>query len=281
MSDLSHGVATYSQLRATGLRRSQIDQLVSAGRLNRVRRGWYALPAADPEVVRAVRAGGSLSCVSALRRYGVWVPASDRLHVRMSEHHRSSIATADFRVCGAGRDTPTEAVDPLQIALLTAIPCLDDEGIVVVLDSLRNLRLFSLHELEVLLAAHSGRVRRLLAMTVANSESGTETMVRFRLRRKRIKVRCQVLVPGVGRVDLLVGDRLVLEVDSREHHTGQSGYTRDRERDRKLVRLGYVVVRLTYAQVVYGWDEVWPDLLAVIRANGHNWPRRIRGQVVA
>jgi len=276
MSAFDAGVATYSQLLREGLARQQIDQLVGAGRLLRVRRGWYALPSADPDVLRAVRAGGALTCVSALRHYGVWVPSTRDLHIRMSEPHRTAAVPDGVKRCRNGRAAPAIAVDPLAVALIPAMACLDDEGVVVVLDSVRNLRLLTFPDLTGLLHGQPERVHRLLALTVADSQSGTESMVRFRLWRQRVKVRPQVVIGGVGRVDLLVGNRLVLEIDSHEHHTGLANYTRDRERDRALVRLGYVVVRLTYQQVVHGWGEVWPDLLALIRTDRHHWTRRIR-----
>lgn len=276
MTAPTFGVATFAQLLATGLTRQQIDRLVSVGRLHRVRRGWYALPSADPDVLRAVRVGGALTCLSALGQHGVWIPPGLDLHVRTSEHHRIAALPPGIRRCRSGRAAPALAVDPLPVALVPAMGCLDDEGVVVVLDSIRNLRLLSLQELVRLPNGQPERIRRLVSLTVPNSQSGTESMVRYRLWQHRVRAQPQVVIPGVGRVDLLVGDRLVLEMDSHEHHTGPTNYTRDRERDRALVRLGYLVVRLTYHQVVYGWADVWPDLQSLIRTDRHRWIRRIR-----
>ncbi|MGC3953664.1 MAG: DUF559 domain-containing protein [Propionicimonas sp.] len=166
-------------------------------------------------------------------------------------------------------------MDPLETALLAATRCLDDEGIVVVLDSILNQRLLTRSQLTVILANCPRRVRRLLAETDAKAESGTESMVRFRLRRLGIKVRSQIVMAGVGRVDLLVGTRLVIEVDSREHHTGAAAYSNDRRRDLFLVtRGGMLVIRLTYNQIVYEWDAVVVELLRIIRRREHLKPRR-------
>ncbi|WP_299573327.1 DUF559 domain-containing protein [uncultured Williamsia sp.] len=76
-------------------------------------------------------------------------------------------------------------------------------------------------------------------------------------------------VPGVGRVDLLVGERLVIEVDSHAHHTGVERYEADRARDRRLVQLGYVVLRLSYHQVVHDWPETEKVVLDLIRRREH------------
>lgn len=82
-------------------------------------------------------------------------------------------------------------------------------------------------------------------------------------------VRAQVEIPGVGRVDLLIGRRLVIECDSRAHHTGEAAYESDRTRDRKLVRMGYLVIRLTYQQKLNDWPNVEADILALIRRDEH------------
>ena len=271
-----HGIARYSDLLKTGLRRDDIRRLERLGRIGRVRRGWYAAPGSPPEVIRAVRIGGVLSCVSALRYYGVWVPPTNQLHIRRSEHLQAKLPLpANTHLCPVPiRVAPSVAVDPLETALLAATRCLDDEGMVVVLDSILNQRLLTRSQLAVILADCPRRVRRLLAETDAQAQSGTESMVRFRLRRLGIKVRSQVHIEDVGRVDLLVGKRLVIEVDSREHHTSAAAYANDRRRDFRLVtRKGMVVIRLTYDQVMYEWDAVIKELLRLIRSREHLKPR--------
>ena len=72
-----------------------------------------------------------------------------------------------------------------------------------------------------------------------------------------VHVEVQHHVPEVGWVDLLIGGRLVLELDSRDHHTGESNYESDRTRDRKLVAQGYLPMRVTYGQVFRTWDSTY------------------------
>lgn len=228
------------------------------------------MPGADPGVARAVALGGTLSCLSALRYYGIWVPHDPDLHLRMSEHHRHRPRPAGVRLCFTrGRNAPKVPVDSLGDALLAAVSCLDDEGIVIVLDSVLNQRLLKLPDLVELFADSPARVRRLLAATDARSESGTESAIRFRLRRKGIRVSTQQYLDEVGRVDMRVGARLILEADSVEHHTGAANYERDRRRDRKAVRQNKVVMRLTYRQVFFAWDDVEPDILDFVRRDRH------------
>lgn len=92
-------------------------------------------------------------------------------------------------------------------------------------------------------------------------------MIRLRLRAAGIHLRTQVVIPGVGRVDFLVGNRLVIEADSREHHLPK--YQVDRTRDRVATGLGYLVIRLTYEDVVHRWDVVFADIQSVIRRRWH------------
>jgi very-short-patch-repair endonuclease len=66
-------------------------------------------------------------------------------------------------------------------------------------------------------------------------------------------VRSQVHVPRVGWVDLLVQERVVVEVDGYAVHRDR--FSEDRRRDAELARLGHVVLRFTYEQVLRrpGW----------------------------
>jgi len=99
-------------------------------------------------------------------------------------------------------------------------------------------------------------------------------MVRLRLRSAGIRTRSQVEIPGVGRVDHLVGNRLVIECDSVLHHLNK--YQSDRTRDRELAGRGYLVLRLTYEDVVYGWDRVMSDIQSIIRRGDHLRPIKNR-----
>jgi very-short-patch-repair endonuclease len=103
------------------------------------------------------------------------------------------------------------------------------------------------------------------------AESGIETLVRLALRRHRVRVRSQVVVPGVGRVDFLVGERLIIEADGYDWHGGRAEFERDRERDRELVRRGYVVIRASYHQVTTDLDAIVGAALDVIRRREHRW----------
>lgn len=268
------GIWTTKDLTDEGLGQAAVRRLLVQGRLRRVRRGWYAEPAADPAVVRAVALGGALGCVSALGRAGVWVPPSPEVHVRTSRWREQAMPPGVLRCPPAGGPhiAPGRAVDPVELALRSAWLCQSDESMVALMDSVVHLGLLSTTQLEGILGP-TARARGLVTRC-DRAESGTESRVRLRLRARRIQLRPQVWVTPGDRVDLLVGERLVIEVDNRAHHTGEDNYRRDRDRDLRLRALGFIVVRLTYEQVMYRWGEVEPALLAMVRRGDQWWGAR-------
>ncbi len=58
------------------------------------------------------------------------------------------------------------------------------------------------------------------------------------------------MAPGI-RVDLMIGERLIVEVDGREHHSDPVAFERDRVRDARLSALGYRVLRFSCNQVMF------------------------------
>lgn len=159
-------------------------------------------------------------------------------------------------------------------ALIDAVQCQPEEYAVVVIDSALNRGLVTLRQLEAAFERLPRRYTRALGRADGRSQSGTETLVRLRLRALGIRVSLQVRVSGVGYVDLIVGDRFVLECDSRRFHTGDERYHGDRLRDRELIKLGYLPMRLTYEMIMFDWPETLETILSRVRRREHLWPRR-------
>ena len=86
-----------------------------------------------------------------------------------------------------------------------------------------------------------------------------------------LRVRTQVPIAGVGAVDVLVGDRLVIELDGSEFHSGSREFANDRRRDLELARRGYRVIRLSFSQVMTDWDACEAVILRLVRAGEHRW----------
>ena len=254
----------------------QIRKAVMRGEIARLRRGWYALGPVDSKVVTAVTKGGALSCISALGEYGVFVPIHHTLHIRRPERgHRQRGGCR-----GHGGHAPVnDGIDSPAQALRCAVKCMPAEWIVVIIESIRMKEVMTTAQILDAIAGVPKWIIRLL-QKVDKGESGTETLVRLRLRALGIRLTCQVEIDGVGRVDMIIGDRLVIEVDGVEFHSSPEQFEHDRERDRRLTALGYTVVRLSYKQVMYGWSEALADILGMVRQGIHRRRRNRRRTLV-
>ncbi|GEK79908.1 endonuclease domain-containing protein [Agrococcus baldri] len=266
------GILTTLQLTSSGWTKWQIERALGTGALVRVRPGWFHDGSPDPAALVAVRAGGCISCFSALRLHGVWTPEGKGNHFRLPRHRRKRKGSRACHPFGE-RLAVSSAVDSLAVAFRCVLRCGSREDIVVVIDSILHRQLAERETVLEWMAEAPARVRSLLAAADGRSESGTESMVRFRLRALQLAVRIQVRVMQGARVDLLVGERLVIECDSREHHTDAAAYEKDRRRDRELVARGFIVLRVSYRQIHDEWAEIERAILAVVRRGDHRWPR--------
>jgi very-short-patch-repair endonuclease len=277
----AHGglVATH-ELYASGYDRASLAGLVRRRQLVRVRQGWFCAPGTDPVLLRAARVGGVATCRTALRQIGVWVDPDIRLHVAVPRHavrlraarspllRRRDAGDADTIV--HWRDVRTLSrllIDPVE-ALIDLARCAPLDELAAAADSL-------LHQHPALrpqLVAASRRLPQSAREAVIDAdgtcESGIETIVWRLLRRRGIAARRQVAISGVGRVDFVVGRRLVIEVDGEEYHTDPVAFERDRRRDAQLAMAGYVTLRFSYRQVCDHLDIVEGAILAAI-ARGH------------
>jgi very-short-patch-repair endonuclease len=275
------GVASVYELGTRGSSLRDVDLVVRNGLLRRVRRGWVALPGADAELVAAVRAGGVLSCVSALARAGVWTGATDSPHVRVPRYAKIApsarqLVTVHRALPLGGLPAPRGALDAFGWALSHATMCQSRRDAVSSLDSAVHLGLLGPIEVEPLLAQLPHSYAKYLELVDGRAESGLETHVRLLLRSVGIRTRVQVRIDGVGRVNLLVGDRLVIETDGRLWHSDERSFADDKRRDLAVAERGYLVLRLSYAQVMHEGDYVLSVVRALVARGEHLWSGRHR-----
>ena len=230
-----------------------------------MKRGWVATADADPMLVAAARSNVVISCVTRARQLGWWLLEDDpRAHVAAPPHSgRAPTATA---VVHWGRPVvprpPDVLTDSAENALVVVAACQPFDAALTVWESaLRrgDVDAAALGRLDLPACA-----RRILDAADVWSDSGLETLVVPRLRWLRLPLRRQIWIAG-HRVDLLIGDRLVLQIDGG-HHVGAQREA-DIAHDAALMLLGYHVIRVGYWQVVDQWASV-QDLIMRAVAQG-------------
>lgn len=274
------GLAAARELKSDGVGRGQLAAAVRDREVFRVRQGWYALPGLDTDLTAAARVGGVATCVTALAQIGVWVPPDGRLHVavprnacelRSPDDHRRRLGPDDDRV-RIHWDAPTGRsrlrVEPLD-ALIDLTRCAGPDLVLAASDSLVRARPDLVDRWRRRLHLLPSTVARESDLIDGVCESGTETLFHVRIRRRCSLVRRQVRISGVGRVDFLIGERLVVEIDGSIHHHGPEAFEHDRRRDAALAVAGYRVLRFSYRQVMYDWPAVEAAVLAAVQRGDH------------
>lgn len=233
----------------------EITRAVKAGLLLRLRRDHYAYPDVDPDVAEAVRIGGRLTCVTLLKKLGVFVLRSAGLHMHLAPHmsrirapKSSSTVLHWSRRTRQGRARHAVA---LRDAVLQSILCQEPRAVIATLDSVLHLRLATRAQLDELFMTLPARFQVLLNLVDGSAESGPETYMRLILRTLGLRYETQVLIPGVGRVDFLVEGWLIIECDSREYHEGWDKQVEDRTRDIAAAQLGYTSVRPIASDILF------------------------------
>lgn len=286
-------IRTRAEIASAGWSRHDIDRALEDGVLVPCGAGRYAVAETDPRIIRALSLNARLTCISACELHGLWTPPHafilsdptalrpplpdvsapgwDPLHVAYVRRHPAlssspALVTAHRRLKVWPDDEP---VLPLTHALIHALRCLPPLSATVLLESALHLHKLSLSEVEDALAKVNRETRRRVGQVSPLSESGTETVVAHFFRHRRVAVRQQVSIDGVGRVDLVVGDWLVIECDSFEFHAQGKHYHRDRARDAGLLSRGYHVVRLTWEDVMLRWSETRARLSWLVEKGLH------------
>lgn len=254
------------QLRLRGHTYYRINQALAKGIVVRPRLGWLALPSAPPELLWAAQHNVVLTCATRAAQLGLWTLQADQPHVSV-RHRKSQRPTIDgvvhWRRALVPRP-PHMLADHLENALDCVASCLPHEEALAIWDSALQKPLIDLPSLAAI--PFKGRARAVLAECTPFSDSGLESIFRTRLRWLRVRIRPQAWVHG-HRVDFLIGERLVIQIDGKHHEKAQRAS--DRAHDVELMKRGYYVIRLGNAEVVFDWSSVETSILDVIARGLH------------
>ncbi|WEO78784.1 DNA helicase [Cryobacterium sp. SO2] len=228
------GIAHSEQALRAGFTRYAIRQGIAGGVCTRIRRDWLAMPTAPADLRAAAVLGGRVACLSLARRLELWHLSDGMNHVSIPRN-RAVPASDTLRVHWSAGPMPGARfalVEPVENALVHIAECQPFENALVVWDSALNKKLVTQHSLARLhLRSAAARAVRDVASGLA--DSGLETLPVSRLAFIGIRVSQRVMLDG-HRVDGLIGERLVLQIDGFSFHSTAEQRRADIAHDRLL-----------------------------------------------
>lgn len=261
------GIARVTALRTAGVSAHALRRAKELGIVKSLRRDWVALRDADPLVAGAVARGVLLSCVSGAQHLGLWVPEKTEPHV-VAPPHAARIRVPRGVVVHWSRPVmprdPDATVDTVANILCLVAQCQPLETALVIWESALNKRLIEIARLREL--DLPPLARELLCRARPFADSGLETIFFSRLRWMRIPMLPQAWVHD-RRVDILIGERLVIQIDGATH-TGLQR-TKDIEHDAQLTLRGYQVLRFSYEQIMERWHDVQAVIMEAVAQGRH------------
>jgi very-short-patch-repair endonuclease len=268
------GMARTSTLRSMGVTVRELARARASGEIVRPRQGLYAIPTSPPEEFHAASHGGVPASVSAARLHGLWVIEDGRSHVWMGASGRRLGTCTECCLHWSTGPLPAAALPSVPRTLLQIAHCRGEEEFFAALESALRQDLLAARQRRWLALKLPVRLRWLVDFARSDADSGLESIVRLRLHHRGIDVRTQVVFHGRRRVDLLLGDRLLVEIDGRQNHEGPSVRHRDLVRDAEAAIWGYETLRFDFAMLMHDWELVEAALIAKLEAGAHLWPTR-------
>ena len=266
------GVVHTRTARGAGFTPHTMISAVRDGRIDRVRRSWLIHPDCPSPRRAAAERSGRLTCVSAAAERGLWVPPTDDTHIWVPPT-ASRVDATRVRLHRASGPVPLANIDPdehILNVLFHVASCLPPADALAVWESARRHRLVDADVL-ARVVWRSPRAAGIARVAGALSDSGLESHFCALVTAAAIAVRQQVRVDG-HRVDGLIGERLVVQLDGFAFHRTPADRRRDLEQDARLVLRGYTVLRFDYAQVMFEPETVLDRIRTALAQGLHLAP---------
>jgi hypothetical protein len=269
LGELGVAIAARHELIASGATSRGLTAAVKGGHLIRIRRDHYALPGIARPIEQAVRVGGKLGCVSALRHLGIFALNPPATHIQLErdasrcrhpDDRRQSLTTRrsgtvlhwhDSLDPGAGNEFCVGVMD----ALADTIQCQPKWLAIASIDSALHQQLIDVDQVPDLFAHAMGK-RSMVSLIDGRAEAGQESVLRGICHEAGWSYEIQVSFEGVGRVDTVVEGCVVAEADSRLAHDGWRLHVKDRNRDLALAALGLPSIRPVFNRIIHTPDDV-------------------------
>jgi hypothetical protein len=285
------GVVSYRQCQELGFTSRFLKRRVETGAWLRVHQGVYKLSGSKPTVeqreIAALLAAGEeavLSHHSAARHHGLDIPKQATVHVTVPDYRTVSklegVRIWRSKYCSRkSADRKGRFIfTPLGRTVLDMAATLDDGWLRAVIDSSLRRSRYNLRWIVRTLASqgsgHHGahRLRTLLAEVETRVEipdSALESMAMSLAREFRVvpELHCPIVDWGglVAEVDFAWPDaKVCVEFDGWKYHGTREAFSRDRARDRRLVRMGWSVLRFTWKDVIDYRERVVDEIREVL-----------------
>jgi very-short-patch-repair endonuclease len=257
------GVTKASALRGAGFTHTARDKALAAGRIVRIRRGIYSLPREAGLFGVALNHNALLTCLSAAPTYGLWT-LQEPGAVHLSPPHRvTPPGTLAHGRCIHPRH-PWLPVAGLADVLIHALRCLPEvESLVMVQCAAQRGDItveFLRHKLP---GNRNARARAVLDDVTPRADSILEVLANYHFRRAGLHLRMHVELPGVGEVDFLIEECLVVETDGSTHLEPRQ-VKKDRKRNNATVIGGRLGLRFGYDDVVNHPQRMVAEVTAVL-----------------
>lgn len=250
-------MARTSELRRLGVSESELTRAVRSGEVARPRQGVYALPDTAERLMHAAAHGGTVGCCSAAELLGLWtLETPAETHVWMGRAGTARLSCADCRIHWDDGTVSVGALPPVANVLLQISSCAGEETFFAALESALRQSLLAPGDIAWLWHRLPASMRWLVGFARADADSGLESLIRLRLHRLGIDVQTQVLITGVGEVDFVIGERLIIEADGYDNHGEAGDRLKDLRLDAAASARGYETLRFTYAMIVHEWQTV-------------------------
>ncbi|WP_353712817.1 type IV toxin-antitoxin system AbiEi family antitoxin domain-containing protein [Arthrobacter sp. K5] len=257
------GVARASALQGAGFTRTALGKAVAAGRIVRIRRGVYSLSREAGVFGLALHHNALLTCLSAAPTYRLWtLDGTGPLHLSPGHKATPPGALPHGRCLHAHH--PWLPVAGLADVLIHALRCLPElESLVMVQCAAQRGDITVEFLRRKLPGNRNARARAVLDHVIPRADSVLEVLANFHFRRAGLHVRRHVELPGVGEVDFLIEDCLVVETDGGTHLEPRQ-VKKDRKRNNATVIGGRLGLRYGYDDVVNHPARMVAEVLAVL-----------------
>ncbi|WP_045729480.1 DUF559 domain-containing protein [Pseudarthrobacter chlorophenolicus] len=257
------GMARTVTLRAAGHTRTDVDKVLAAGTVVRIRRGVYGLPNQAGALSFALEHNALLTCLSAAPAYHLWT-VREPVALHVSPGHKRTVPGTVAHGRPRHPAHPWLPIAGLADALIHGLHCLPEiESLAMVQCAAQRGDVTVEFLRRKLTGNRNARARSVLDHVVPRADSILEVLANYHFRRAGLHVRRHVELPGVGEVDFLIEECLVVETDGATHLEPKQ-VKKDRSRNNATVVGGRLGLRFGYDDVVHHPERMVAQVLAVL-----------------